>query len=460
MLAVQQAPRMGSSQPPSDPFLPFGYSFDPNQDPPLLDPPEPAPGAPLLSDNDSKLLSSFFEDINADHYNMPSFGEGLNFSDTWLDLPPQFMGSTTSFGQQPGSSLAEPSAQGLSQGLSHGLGDFHSLMPMGPNLMPPPPPPPPHSQHQLEHRHTSDDVLNAAATLLQNGSSQRSNSNGADSTLQRRQIGPPVGHLRHQPLEEFREDHRRSVAASEQEHYPDWMLGPHDRRQLRAPPAEYQWGSDANFNRIQGYTPNSDKETAESLTKEQLKYLECFEPSQSADNTRPSSPIHNRGPPPPPNSRLTELAKAQQEADAPPRKRRKSRVGKEVPEEEAQDETTTTPKSVRRRKPKADRVGSTSSAPTDEASTGKRRKSAANGAKAARENLTEEQKRENHIRSEQKRRTLIKEGFDDLCDLVPGLRGGGFSKSTMLAMAAEWLDDLLKGNEALAAQLAALEGRK
>jgi hypothetical protein len=80
-----------------------------------------------------------------------------------------------------------------------------------------------------------------------------------------------------------------------------------------------------------------------------------------------------------------------------------------------------------------------------------------NGAKPSRENLSEEQKRENHIRSEQKRRTLIKEGFDDLCELVPGLKGGGFSKSTMLTMAAEWLEELLKGNEALAAQLSALE---
>ncbi|KAF5700980.1 hypothetical protein FMUND_14133 [Fusarium mundagurra] len=451
MLAVQHAPRMGSSQPPSDPFMPFGYSFDPNQDPPINDPPEPAPGAPLLTDTDNRLLTSFFDDINADHYNMPSFGEGLNFSDTWLDLPPQFMGSSTSFGQQPGSSLGEPPAQGL----SHSLNEFHGMAPLGSHMMPPPPPPPSHLQHQTEHRHTPDDVLNAAATLLQSGPNQRQNSNGIDTSVQRHPIGPPVGHLRHQPIEEFREDHRRSVAASEQEHYPDWMMGPHDKRQHRAPPAEYQWGSDANFNRIQGYTPNSEKETAESLTKEQLKVLECFEPSKSADNTRPSSPLHTKGPLP--HSRLTELTKVQ-EADTPPRKRRKSRNNKDTPDEEAQEETVT-PKPVRRRKPKAERAGSSTSAVADDVAGGKRRKSAANNSKVSRENLSEEQKRENHIKSEQKRRTLIKEGFDDLCDLVPGLRGGGFSKSTMLAMAAEWLEDLLKGNEALAAQLAALEGR-
>lgn len=454
MLAVQQAPRMGSSQPPSDPFLAFGLSVDPNQEPPLLDPPEPAPGAPLLSDNDNKLLSSFFEDMTADQYNMPSFGEGLNFTDTWLDLPPQFMGSTTSFGQQPGPSLASPP----SHALTNGLGDFHSLMPMGSSMMPPPPPPPLTLPH-LEHSHTPDDVLNAAATLLQNGSAQRHTANGTDLTYSRRTIGPPVGHLRHQPLEEFREDNRRSLGGNEVENtFTEWVFGSQERTQAQAPPPpEYQWGSDSNFNHIQGYTTHSDKETSESIAKEQLKYLECFEPNASADNTRPSSPSHgqttsqNR-------NRPANVVKLQQEADAPPRKRRKSRTGKEIPDDEV-DEDTTTPKSSRRRKPKAERAGSTSSPPVDETTTGKRRKSTVNGSKTARENLSEEQKRENHIRSEQKRRTLIKEGFDDLCELVPGLRGGGFSKSTMLSMAAEWLDDLLKGNETLAAQLASLEGR-
>lgn len=78
--------------------------------------------------------------------------------------------------------------------------------------------------------------------------------------------------------------------------------------------------------------------------------------------------------------------------------------------------------------------------------------------KAARENLTEEQKRTNHILSEQKRRNLIKQGFDDLCALVPELHGGGFSKSTMLVQAAEWLQELLRGNGVLKEQLMALGG--
>lgn len=79
------------------------------------------------------------------------------------------------------------------------------------------------------------------------------------------------------------------------------------------------------------------------------------------------------------------------------------------------------------------------------------------GPKPARENLTEEQKRSNHILSEQKRRNLIRQGFDDLCTLVPGLKGGGFSKSAMLTQAADWLEEVLRGNDILKAQLAELK---
>ncbi|OAA55932.1 hlh transcription factor [Niveomyces insectorum RCEF 264] len=91
----------------------------------------------------------------------------------------------------------------------------------------------------------------------------------------------------------------------------------------------------------------------------------------------------------------------------------------------------------------------------DESAAGqqRRRRRSAAQAKPPRENLTEDQKRENHIKSEQKRRTLIKSGFDDLCDLVPSLHGGGFSKSVMLTMAADWLEELLRGNEVLREQL-------
>ncbi|EKG17932.1 hypothetical protein MPH_04881 [Macrophomina phaseolina MS6] len=71
------------------------------------------------------------------------------------------------------------------------------------------------------------------------------------------------------------------------------------------------------------------------------------------------------------------------------------------------------------------------------------------GPKQPRENLSEEQKRSNHILSEQKRRNLIKQGFDELNELVPGLKAGGFSKSSTLMEGAKFLETLIVGNKIL-----------
>ena len=78
---------------------------------------------------------------------------------------------------------------------------------------------------------------------------------------------------------------------------------------------------------------------------------------------------------------------------------------------------------------------------------GKKKRTSSAGQKPTRENLTEEQKRSNHILSEQKRRNLIKRGFDDLHDLVPEIRNGGLSKSSILVAAADFLDKIIQEND-------------
>lgn len=245
--------------------------------------------------------------------------------------------------------------------------------------------------------------------------------------------------------------------------FTEWMWGSKRRQDSASRPisVDYQWGSDSNFNLGQGYTPEVNKETVETMQQEQLKCLECLEPSQSAATTRPSSPANTQ--PTFAQNALRDTSETREkpgEDGAPPRKRRKSKIKKDTgDDDETESINGTKSAATKRRKAKGERNGSVSSPLMDTSIGGKRRKSNANGAKPARENLSEEQKRENHIRSEQKRRTLIKEGFDDLCDLVPGLKGGGFSKSTMLTMTAEWLEEILVGNRELTAQLAALEGR-
>ncbi|KAK9442015.1 bHLH family transcription factor [Metarhizium brunneum] len=420
---------MGSTQPESDPLLMFGYSVDSTQ-PDIFDAaPDPAPGAPLLTETDSKFLSSFFEDMTSNQYNMPSFGEGLNFSDAWLDLPPQFMGSSTSLGPQE-----TPADFGFS---SDHQNDLSRMLSADSSMMPPPPPPAPAPSHtqNFSHQH-SDDVLNAAATLLQNGNragtpksiSSPGNSSNSGSTANR-PVVYPVGHLRHQPMEEFKEENRRvsrrSSQGNELDHtFTRWMWGSREKTPASKPVlGDFQWGSDASFSDAQGPA------------------------NGQAISSNGDGPAY---------------IKREEDPNAPPRKRRKSKNvrGTAVDEDgDDDDDDATSSKSGRKRKTKSERSASGSEPPSDTTAGSRRRKSGVNGAKSARENLSEEQKRENHIRSEQKRRTLIKEGFDDLGELVPGLKGGGFSKSTTLAMAAEWLDELLLGNKALAMQVSALEQR-
>jgi heteromeric Ino2p/Ino4p transcription factor len=58
--------------------------------------------------------------------------------------------------------------------------------------------------------------------------------------------------------------------------------------------------------------------------------------------------------------------------------------------------------------------------------------------------LTEQEKKNNHIASEQKRRQAIREGFDRLASLVPGYEGQGRSESLVLSAALQHMEDHLK----------------
>ncbi|KAI9725674.1 MAG: hypothetical protein M1828_002959 [Chrysothrix sp. TS-e1954] len=57
--------------------------------------------------------------------------------------------------------------------------------------------------------------------------------------------------------------------------------------------------------------------------------------------------------------------------------------------------------------------------------------------------LTEQEKKDNHIASEQKRRQAIREGFDEIADIVPGLKGQGRSEAIVLQGAVRHIRELL-----------------
>ncbi|KAL0079805.1 helix-loop-helix DNA-binding domain-containing transcription factor [Phycomyces blakesleeanus] len=79
--------------------------------------------------------------------------------------------------------------------------------------------------------------------------------------------------------------------------------------------------------------------------------------------------------------------------------------------------------------------------------------------KPNRDLLTEDEKRANHIASEQKRRNTIRSGFKDLTDIIPTLKNINNSKSTVLFKAVDYIRHLEKRNRGLKDRLAALQMR-
>lgn len=316
----------------------------------------------------------------------------------------------------------------------------------------PPPPATPHQQQRLLEQEYSADVLAAATTLSQKGSLSHLN-NGNHGAY----FGPGnmVNLIPHRPLNGLHDDDRHmSLPQPSDDHnlFVNILRGQAGRQPTATKRAEeVKWGSDVSFG-SNNFTPRSEKETSQALEQERLTYMGCLEVNKSAATTRPSSPVlHALKSPLKLKTREPVLGAVKEDPDAPARKRRKSKANNDYASDDSASHKAGSG-ILRKRNPSE---AMDSPPPSDGQSNGKRRKSSGKGAasKSARENLSEEQKRENHIKSEQKRRTLIKQGFIDMEALVPGMKGGGFSKATMLTMATEWLETMMRGNEQLKEQL-------
>lgn len=176
-----------------------------------------------------------------------------------------------------------------------------------------------------------------------------------------------------------------------------------------------------------------------------------------------------------------------QNHDGPPRKRQKSthddkeganvtsggevqgtipRRGPKVPKAEVMEVMisdeyepyTPAPKSSTKRRRSTLAEGdeaTTSTTPSDTASPGPAGYKRKTRDAKSRANLSDEQKRANHILSEQKRRDLIKKSFDDLNQLVPSLKGGksGLSRAEVITEIVKYLEGLVAGNKEVAKRL-------
>lgn len=472
-------------------FMESPHSPDP---PPA---PAPAPGDPLLTEAEQLSMNFELANITSENYGEQNLGEGFP-TGSWLqkDTAPELLGLITTFGTQfqqanhpaPRNNpfqdallldnqffnpLGTPTSFSHSRGLTPAnpaTSAFDTAPPapatfppnanLGPTLTTPGlyamhsavyPTSPVQQQHQDQH--ALDTEVLAAAAVLQNGSHQRSHSMQSEHSFsvgsQHRpsnSMGPPVGHLRHQPLSEFKQDGRRLSQTQEDvdgnKTLRSWVLGDSGSQSNPRPsqPVLLQYGTDEQFNQQNTpFVPQNKKESFENLEKEHKRYMKAVQFCPSNDSTRAPSPVFDhcdlklrtRGPP---KDLKIEANGGNLDDDVEPQSAKKStRKRKSEP---AEDSTIS---------PTADAVVT---------STAKRRKSSAAPRK---ENLTVLEKRLNHIESEKKRRRVISVGFDNLRIIVPGLSvGGNPSRSSMLESTVSFLQDLLDGNRRLQDQLTVL----
>lgn len=236
---------------------------------------------------------------------------------------------------------------------------------------------------------------------------------------------------------------------------------------------EARFGTDPNFDRSSNQPPTW--EPLDSIRSQQDAVMGSFHRIDSAAPTRAPSPVLQNPAPgwpsSPPDSSVPPSAISQcppvsfesaWPAPAPPPKKRKTSGDGDIVKREAGDPTSAEPW----KSPSLERQRQHSEEEPPNGEPRKRRKSKTSwGAPRVkpkpppRENLTEEQKRENHIRSEQKRRTAIKEDYEELFRLVPTVHvpGPPTSKSHVLNEAYHFIRSLTEGNARLEARLAALE---
>ncbi|KAK3321185.1 hypothetical protein B0T19DRAFT_478337 [Cercophora scortea] len=344
----------------------------------------------------------------------------------------------------------------------------------------------------------SPDVLAAASALYPNQNTNRPIYYGAPPPQQQviTTMAPPFEpiHHQHQPYAVYGATNQSPLAISPN-HMPPfnstWSLAPPAPSTARpshpreVPHVVDQWGSDQQFNQT-NFTPANSRDSTEAMLSTQMSIMGCLTAvDKSAANTRASSPVaststnafHPPFYPGEPPRRDSGIANVIPEGDQPEpaKKRQKSKVTfkpdgrdedvKDAPPQGSSPAAGAKPPPSRRRKSSVHgpecSMSPQGGEPAGADSGTKRRRSGSTTQmrpKTPRENLSEEQKRTNHIRSEQKRRGLIADGYASLTQLVPCLKENNFSKSQMLNSAADYLAKLKEGNQVLEALFLEAQG--
>ncbi|KAF2141214.1 uncharacterized protein K452DRAFT_298615 [Aplosporella prunicola CBS 121167] len=474
MLALARPPGMSSHQDSAKDDSPFGYTFSGHIDNAAASENVTAAGPPLLSDYQFNELQSFFDRGPFNNFDSaipfpdPAHDPSNNFDFSFFDDAPTTLHGTSA-------AIPEP---------AHNQNLFPAIEPRpGPSYSA--------ARNNDLHGGASDEVIGAATALLSSAQPQEQmymdkaylsggnfiglpsppasapdqhslTASANDGSLA---VGVPLFNPPRPPLSARHSVYATQVASS-----------------FQRPAGLPRFGSDSNF-RGNGFATQHHHETEEAVLQRLYKDMEGLQPSNSMPstrtNTQPPSPILQK--------RLPSNYNHFQEV---PRPKRSSSPRPQVPfgvipieptpvASDEEDSSSDDSASPRERAPKRRRtlagengfqshkLGSAASAaaaapraasfsvaqskkPKDVSiSVPSAKRKASSTQKPTRENLSEEQKRNNHILSEQKRRNLIKQGFEELNELVPGLKTGGFSKSSVLMEGAKFLETLVDGNEIL-----------
>ncbi|KAF3932857.1 hypothetical protein ABW19_dt0210107 [Dactylella cylindrospora] len=130
-------------------------------------------------------------------------------------------------------------------------------------------------------------------------------------------------------------------------------------------------------------------------------------------------------------------------------------TGKSMPVDNTGDEETSAPAQKRRRR---DTIVSSDDDTGASGIEGRRESFAGDGKRPERPRLTEEEKKNNHIASEQKRRMAIRDGFDRLTELVPGIEGQGRSESIVLRKTVDHMRQVIEERRNLIQRVQELGG--
>lgn len=199
-----------------------------------------------------------------------------------------------------------------------------------------------------------------------------------------------------------------------------------------------QFGTDTNF--VGGvFVPPQNQKSVDEVTTSMLREIQCLRRQPSGASTVASSPLLSRNRlhdhPLFPNPQES-IPREKSPNDAQRRNYDTSLINTRVTKRQREKLTDGSghPPRAKRRKPCSD------------VAPGEKKR-----------NLTEAEKRSNHIESEQKRRDQISESFNAMVRLVPELRNSRHSKSEKLRLACTWLESMVADNEEIGAILASTE---